>query len=74
MNIRVILALACFVLTVLSLANKVNPIKTPPKYMVKLKDTIYHCEEIKSTPCGYYISCGSMSFLCATSIIIEEIP
>lgn len=74
MNIRVTISLLCFGLTVYHLANQVNPIKSPPKYMVKLKDTIYHCEEVMPTPCGYYISCGKMSLLCASNVIIEEIP
>lgn len=47
------------------------PTQTPPIAMVKYKDTVYHCEELAKTECGYSIHCGSLSVHCANDIVVE---
>lgn len=60
-----------FLLYVVLLSSKSTPIKVNPITLVKLKDTVYHCEELRVTPCGYYLSCGRQSFHCAKNIVTE---
>lgn len=65
---------AVFLLAVCYLATIVSNQKDDGSLtLVRLKDTIYHCEEVVSTPCGYYLSCGRFSFHCATNIVTEKI-
>lgn len=60
-----------FLLYIVMLSTKSTPIKKTPITLVKLKDTVYHCEEVTATPCGYYLSCGRQSFYCAKNIVTE---
>lgn len=52
---------------------KLTDVGIMPITLVKLKDTVYHCEEVKETPCGYYLSCGRQSFHCANNIVTEVV-
>jgi hypothetical protein len=42
-----------------------------PIAIVKLKDTIYHCQSIARTKCGYTIDCGKTSIHCISNITVE---
>ena len=69
------LMILSFMLIMVFLATRTHRIVKPtPKYLVQVKDTIYHCEEVTKTPCGLYISCGKDSFYCASNVIVEDIP
>ena len=48
-------------------------IKAPPKpiALVKYKDTVYQCQGIVTTECGYSIHCGNMSVHCVDKLTIE---
>lgn len=61
-----------FLLLVLVSCIKLQaPTIIAPIALVKYKNTIYHCEEIKPTNCGHSIHCGDMSLHCADNLTIE---
>ena len=45
------------------------PIK--PIALIKFKDTVYQCQGIVTTECGYSIHCGNMSVHCVDKLVIE---
>ncbi len=61
-----------FILLVLVSCMQVEaPTHDQPIALVKYQNTIYHCEALAKTDCGYSIHCGSMSLHCANDIVVE---
>lgn len=42
-----------------------------PIALVKYRDTIYHCQDVVKTSCGYDIYCGNISYHCVNDITVE---
>lgn len=42
-----------------------------PIAMVKYGNTIWHCQDIVKTECGYTIHCKQYSFHCANDLVVE---
>lgn len=45
------------------------PIK--PIALVKYNDTVYQCQGVVATQCGYSIHCGNLSVHCVDALTIE---
>lgn len=45
------------------------PVK--PIALVKYKDTVYQCQGVVTTECGYSIHCGKLSVHCVKTLTIE---
>lgn len=47
--------------------------KKPPQHIaiVKVKDTIYHCEDVRVDQCGLFVRCGTITMACLKDVTIE---
>lgn len=78
-NIRIDMFMKLSILAVVFGAFYVNhadlstskPIKVEPVAIVKYKDTVYQCQRVAVSNCGYSIDCGNMSVHCIKNITIE---
>jgi len=63
----------CFFLSFVFLASKSNQVQSSDKFLVRVLNKTYKCNEVIQTPCGYYLSCGKKSFHCAVKILVEKL-
>lgn len=63
----------CFFFCFVFLASKSNQVQSSDKFLVKVLNKTYQCNQVVHTPCGYYLVCGRKSFHCAVNISVEKI-